>query len=315
VLARVDGLPDWEQVPVTSGHDGVKFTPNVLGLLADLGVGAGDFDRVDKLLDQLLAHQDAEGRFATLARWRKQPEPRWGSLLCDTHAITEVLVRFGRAGDARVQRALSCVAADLIHTTQGPGWPCRPADGGGFRGPGRKADVCAQVSLQALRLWSGLPPATRPPQLLEAARTLLGVWRNRGEHRPYMFGHGRRFKAVKWPPFWYNAYTLVDALSRYPELWSGSAARAEDRQALAELAACLVAYNVRADGKVVPRSAYRAFPSFCFGQKKAPSPVATALLSAVLRRLDELAGEIGAVDVLALGSSKGGSGTPLPPRV
>jgi hypothetical protein len=35
----------------------------------------------------------------------------------------------------------------------------------------------------------------------------------------------------------------------------------------------------------------------------------------VLRRVEDLAVDIGAVDVLALGSSKGGNGTPLPPKV
>jgi hypothetical protein len=35
----------------------------------------------------------------------------------------------------------------------------------------------------------------------------------------------------------------------------------------------------------------------------------------VLRRVEDLADDIAAVDVLALGSSRGGSGTPLPPKV
>lgn len=314
VQQLIEGLPDWETQPVTSGHHSVSFTPNVLGLLADLGVGPGDAPGVERVLDQMLAHQDAQGRFQTLARWRKQPLPRWGSLLCDTHAIVDVLVRFARQRDVRVLRALECVAADVTATAQGTGWPCRPDPEVSFRGPGRKADVCVQVSLEALRVWARLPDPA-PPAALDVCRTVLGVWRARGEHRPYIFGHGRGFKTVKWPTFWYGAYAVLDALSAYPALWAGPAARAEDRRALAELAACLIAYNVQPDGRVIPRSTYKGFEAFCFGQKKRASPVATAQLCTLLRRLEGLVSEIGSVDVLQLGSSKGGSGSPLPPRL
>ncbi len=95
----------------------------------------------------------------------------------------------------------------------------------------------------------------------------------------------------------------------------GAEAVAADRRAVAEIAACLIAYNVAADGRVTPLSARRGFELHSFGQKKAPSPWATARLCVVLRRVEDLADDIAAVDVLALGSSKGGSGTPLPPRV
>jgi hypothetical protein len=51
-----------------------------------------------------------------------------------------------------------------------------------------------------------------------------------------------------------------------------------------------------------------------FGQKKRPSPFATARVLAVLRPFEDLADEIASVDVLALDSSKGGTGTPIGPR-
>jgi hypothetical protein len=65
---------------------------------------------------------------------------------------------------------------------------------------------------------------------------------------------------------------------------------------------------------VTLQSCYRAFEGFSFGQKKLPSPFATALLAAVLRRFDDLAEDVAAGDVLALGSSKGGDGTARRPR-
>ena len=149
--------------------------------------------------------------------------------------------------------------------------------------------------------------------MLDAARVALAAWTNRATRKPYMFGHGRTFKTVKWPPFWYRADALLDALGRYPALWQGPAADPGDCRALAELAACLIRYNTTTQGRVIPRSAYRGFESFSFGQKKHASPYATARLLAILHRLDDLAPSALAVDVTALTSSKGGTGHALPP--
>jgi hypothetical protein len=307
-------LPDWERETRVSGHNSPGFAPNLLMLLADRGAGPGDHPEIERILDQMLRHQDAEGRFQSFGRWPGQDVPVWGALLCDTHAIVEVLVRFGRGGDGRVARALACMAGDLAATAQGRGWPCVADPVSGFRGPGRTGDICPQVTLEALRTFARLPASKRPRGLLDAARSLTGVWLARGRDKPYLFGHGRQFKAVKWPAFWYGVLGVLDALSRYPRLWSGPAAKDEDRRAVAEMMACLAAYNVGPDGLVTPRSCYKGFESMSFGQKKLPSAFATALVCAVLRRLSPLAPQARAVDVSLLGSSKGGSGRPMPPR-
>ncbi|MHB1342110.1 MAG: winged helix DNA-binding domain-containing protein [Coriobacteriia bacterium] len=312
VAHLVDALPRWG-VDEFSGHDSPNFLPNLLGLLNDFGVREGDFPRVDEALDLLLAHQDSQGRFESYGRYRGG-DARWGALLCDTHAITGALLRFGRGGDPRVAQALQRAAADLTDTPQGPAWRCEPDKRTLFRGPGRKADVCPQVTLEALRAFAYLPPESRPVAARRAARTPLEVWRRRADERPYMFGHGYQFKSVKWPNLWYDVLGVVDTIGRYPEVWSGPAADGSDRRALAELAACLIAYNTDDIGRVIPRRAYRGFEEFSFGQKKEPSPTATALVAAALTRLEGLADEIAAVDVTALGSSKGGSGSPVPPR-
>ncbi|MGA3057713.1 MAG: hypothetical protein ABSE70_06715 [Candidatus Limnocylindrales bacterium] len=109
---------------------------------------------------------------------------------------------------------------------------------------------------------------------------------------------------------------VLDTIGRYPELWRADSPAADpgDRRAVAEPAACLIAYNLGPDGRVTPRSCYRGFEELSFGQKKRPSPFATARVLAVLRRFEDLAAEIEAVDVLRLGSSKGGSGTATAPR-
>jgi hypothetical protein len=110
---------------------------------------------------------------------------------------------------------------------------------------------------------------------------------------------GGRFGRDDHPRRRYDAQWFLDTLGRYPELWKGEAARAEDKRplaedklALAEVAAGLVTHNFGPGGRVTPRSCYQGFTGFSFGQKKAPSPFATARLAAVLRRFNDMAGEI-----------------------
>jgi hypothetical protein len=308
--ALLDRLVPWEREVPVGGHDKPDFRPNLLNLLADMGVRAEDDERISAMLDAMLEHQDDEGRFQALGRWRKMDAPVWGALFCDAHAIAETLARLGRADDPRVRRAFERMAEDLTETDMGTAWPCRKDPSVGFRGPGRKAEPCPQATLEALRGFSYLPAAERPAGVLDAARTSLEIWRMRGERKPFMFGHGRNFKRAKWPVTWYGAFEVTDALGRYPELWRDGAA--EDRRSLAEIAACLAAYNVDG-GRVTPKSAFTGFKEYSFGQKKEPSAFATARTAVVLRRLDELADDIQAVDVSALPSSKGGTGTPVPP--
>ncbi|MBI4338750.1 MAG: hypothetical protein HY680_02210 [Chloroflexi bacterium] len=312
--ALIGRLPNWEAAIELSGHNSPAFTPNLLHLLADMGVQGGDSPHIEHLLDAMLRHQESNGRFASYGTSRATPDPVWGSLLCDTHTIAEVLVRFGRAGDQRTGTALSRMLADLAGTAQGRAWPCIPHSVTGFRGPGRKGDFCPQVTLEALRTFARLPSDQRPTGLLEVARVSLRAWRMRGGEKPYMFGHGVQFKTVKWPTFWYDVHCVLDTLGRYPDLWRSAQADVADRRGLAEMAACMIAYNFGPDGTVTPRSCYRGFEDFSFGQKRRPSPFATACLARVLRRLNDLADDIAAVDVLGLSSSKAGTGTPIPPK-
>ncbi len=310
VRALIDRLPDWEAGAKFGGHDSPAFAPNLLTLLADSGVQAGDDPRIEATLDRMLDHQDPDGRFQSYAPPRGNDDPLWGCLLCDTHAITEVLLRFGRGDDLRVQRSLTVMHDDLADTAQGPAWPCRPDPTTGFRGPGRKLDFCPQVTLEALRVFSLAPVTRHPDRLADAVRVGLDAWRERSSHRPYMFGHGRRFKTIKWPSTWYRVDSLLDAVGRFPAAWQASP---EYRRAVAELAACLIAYNLDPAGRVTPHSAFRGFQDQSFGQKKKPSAFATARVLAVLHRVDPLAAQVREVDVLSLPSSMGGTGTAEPP--
>ena len=88
--------------------------------------------------------------------------PVWAALPCDAHALAEALVRHGAAGDLRVRAALGHMEAALTDTAEGPGWLCVPDPAVPFRGPGRKADVCPQVTAEALRVFARVSAAERP---------------------------------------------------------------------------------------------------------------------------------------------------------
>jgi hypothetical protein len=308
LLAR---LTPWDGGAPLSGHNQPVFAPNLLTLLADRGIRSGDDRRVDGILDAMLEHQAEDGRFETFAAPRRGETPIWGALPCDNNAVVEVLLRYGRSADPRVGRALTALGKGLASTPQGLAWACVPHTVTGFRGPGRRGDMCPQVTLEALRAYSYVD-GDRPATLPGAIRSALGVWRRRADEKPYMFGHGKAFKTTKWPVTWYGAQAVVDAVGRYPEVWADDA---EDRRALAEITACLIAYNTDDAGRVVPRSTFRGFEDHSFGQKKAPSAFATALLLTVLRRVEALAPDVRAVDVRTLTSSKGGTGVAMPPPV
>lgn len=128
-----------------------------------------------------------------------------------------------------------------------------------------------------------------------------------------MFGHGVQFKRGKWPAVWYSAFEVVDVVGRFPQVWSGPEADPDDRQALAEIAACLLAYSFDSAGRLTPRSVYRGFDGHSFGQKKRPSDLAAALVAVALARLAPLAEDVRAVDVRRLDSSVGGTGSPVMP--
>ncbi|MHA1733591.1 MAG: hypothetical protein ACTSU5_16710 [Promethearchaeota archaeon] len=203
-----------------------------------------------------------------------------------------------------MKAGLERVNSLLKETNQGYGWKCEPGLGTGFRGPGRKDDICPMAVVDALRGYWALPGDERPENLVGAGKTLLGCWTARSEHKPYMFGHGRNFRRPRPPFFWYNVGTVLDATSHYPELVGTRAFR--ELLAVARLA-------FRPDGTVVPGSIYTFFKGFSFGQKRESSPWETLFLARVFKRAADadpgIVEAVKAIDGSSLKGSKGGPGT------
>ncbi len=301
VTALVGELPSWEAEG--SSHHSAEYLPSALTLLADMGVGPGDDPAIEQRLDELSAHQDDSGRFVSPESGRARAEEGAGSPVCDNSAVTDVLIRFGRGDDERVLRALDRMRDDLATTPQGRGWRCAQERRGLLRRQAQGADTCPQITVEGLRAASLLPEDERPDGLLDVVRTPLELWRRRASERPYDFGHGYQFMRAKWPNVWYDVLWVLDAVGRYPAVWRGAEASEDDRRAIAELAACLIAYNTDAEGRVVPARTAAGFERFSFGQKREPSPFATARTLAALARVTDLADEIADVDVEALPGS------------
>jgi len=282
VRALVDRLPDWESGFTFGGHNSPAFPPNLLRLLHGMGVRGGDFPVLERMLDVMPRHQADDGRYLTPGGVTGRTPEAWTSLPCDHFAICEALLLFGRAGAPGMEAALARVRDTLADTAQGPAWHCLPDPVAKWRGPGRKDDACLQVTVEALRLFGLVEKAQRPAALTDAARTLLRAWRRRDEEKPYMFGHGRRFVEGKWPPTWYDASAVLEALAPWTAVWKGRAAATEDRSSVAELVQA-VAGLFGPDGQVTPRSCYKGFETHSFGQKKRPSHWATARLCGLLK--------------------------------
>lgn len=275
ILELVQNLPrNWASYLV-KGHQKADYPPSVLLLLFDIGVNKKDFPEIEKLLVQMLNLQDAEGRFQSLAQFPRS-KPMIGSNLCDTHIITETLLCGGYDGTEEIEKALEFIGLQLKETSQGLAWKCEPNSASKARGPGRKDDICPQVTVEALRLFSHLPKKKRPEELVDAGRTLLRCYEQSKDHSPYLFGHGSRFKKLRPPFFWYDIGAVLDATSRYSELIQESAF--QDMLSV-------VTSKADENGMFTPESIYLPFKKWSFGQKKVESPWLTLYISRILKRV------------------------------
>ncbi|MFX1237895.1 MAG: hypothetical protein ACFE8P_09270, partial [Promethearchaeota archaeon] len=157
------------------------------------------------------------------------------------------------------------------------------------------------VVADALRGYWMLPKKQWPSNLIEAGKTLLKCWTNRATDKPYMFGHGKNFRTPRAPFFWYNIGTVLDSCRHYPALIKTKAFR--------ELLAISL-LDFPSSAQFVPKTIYRSFKSYSFGQKKEPSPWLTFFLSRIYKDAvesdPEVIKSIKNINATKLKGSKGG---------
>ncbi len=302
----LNNLSDWEKDVVT-GHNKADYLINQLWLLLDWGIAIDDDKRFKDAIDKIIAHQDQDlGQFLAYSRVydrsTKTKHPMWTSALCDHNLIVSIFLLAGLENDNRVKKGLNRLNELLTETTQGWGWKCIPWLYQKTRGPGRVNDVCPMIVADALRGYWLLSKNKWPTHLIDAGKTLLNCWSRRTKEKPYIFGHGKRFRLPRAPFFWYNIGTILDATRHYPELVK--------TQAFRELVAVSL-IEFPSNAQFIPKSVYLYFKDYSFGQKKQASPWMTFFLSRIYKDVVNYDPEtINAIKEIDAHSLKGAIGGP-----
>jgi hypothetical protein len=134
---------------------------------------------------------------------------------------------------------------------------------GKFKGPGRKDDPCPYANLIMLKALANHPKWKNDKTCKNGAETLLQLWDQRKERKPFLFGMGTDFKKLKTPLIWYDILHITDVLTRFEWLH-------KDERLLEMID--IIKDKADENGLFKAESVWRAFKDWDFGQKKEPSP-------------------------------------------
>ena len=256
----------WGRAPLTR-HNDAKHALTALGVLADFGLRRDD-PGMAAVVDSIAAHRDPQGPLQTVLnihpRFGGSGQDTWSWMACDAPNLLYLLLRFGGHDDAA-----QAANAHLVGQLDAAGWGCKNApELGSFRGPGRKADACPLATLLAVKALSLLPEHRESEAVARGAELLLDHWATSRERKRYLFGAGKRYRALKFPFLWYDLLHVADVLGRCPSA-QGDPRYAEMRAAIAA--------HADADGRFTATSKYMAWRGWSFSDKKQASPWMTLL--------------------------------------
>ena len=271
----ISDTSSWLDV-VLKSHKDAKHPIHKLALLAEFGLTKDDAGMTE-IIDQILAHQSDEGPFQILVNipthFGGTGKDQWSWMLCDAPLLLYSLIKFGFEDDARVLSALQYLV-DLIREN---GWGCVAApELGKFRGPGRKDDPCPYGNLLMLKVMAQSSALRNHIAARTGAETLLSLWDQRKERKPYLFGMGTDFAKLKAPFVWYDILHVIDVLSQFPWL--------RDDERLLEMVS-IVEAKMDDQARFTPESVWRAWKEWDFGQKKEPAWWVTFLLWRIFSRV------------------------------
>jgi hypothetical protein len=199
-------------------------------------------------------------------------EDQFAWMLCDAPLVTYAMVKFGLREMPEIQASRN----HLVRLLRENGWPCAVSpEAGNFRGPGRKTDPCPYANLVMLQLLAQFPELHADPVLRTGVETLLSLWEQRRERRPYLFAMGTDFTKLKAPLVWYDILHVTDVLSQIP--WAIEDERLQDMIEILE-------NKADPDGKFTAESIWMDWKKWEFGQKKEASRWITFLVQRILKR-------------------------------
>lgn len=272
MLAELSGWPG----PALKRHNDAAHLLHKLVLLADIGLDKND-PGLDPIIARILKRRSDEGAFQVLANI----SPQYGGtgsdqlvwMLCDTPSILYALINFGLSSDFTVQAAARHLASLAFES----GWPCAVSpELGKFRGPGRKTDPCPYATLVSLKALAQLPEYHDTLVCQTAAESLLSLWQQRKERKPYLFAMGTDFAKLKVPFIWYDVLHVAEVLSQFPSLYQDPRFR--------EMIGIIKA-QAGPGGLYTPASVWKAWSAWDFGQKKSPSTLLTFFVYRLLKRV------------------------------
>ena len=272
ILSELSGWPG----SALKRHNDASHLLHKLVFISDLGIRIGD-PGVGEIVKSIQEHQSKEGTFQTLANI----SPQYGGtgkdqlawMLCDTPAVLYSLVKLGLGENPAVQSAAKHLASLSFEN----GWPCTVSpEFGKFRGPGRKTDPCPYGTLISLRALAQFPEWRDSKVCKTGAETVLQLWEQRKERRPYLFAMGTDFAKLKMPLIWYDILHVLEVLTQFSHL--------KDDKRVLEMINIIEAKSDK-EGRFTAESIWKPWSAWEFGQKKEPSFLVTLEVYQIMKRL------------------------------
>jgi hypothetical protein len=277
VQALLSELSEWPG-PSLKRHNDAGHLLHKLVFISDIGILVGD-PGINKIVKSIIEHKSKEGAFQVIANVSPQyggsgkDELAW--MLCDSPSILYNMVKLGVRDDSLIQTA----AQHLASLSADKGWPCTVSSNlGKFRGPGRKTDPCPYATLISLKALSLIPEWRNSEVCSRGADSLLQLWEQRKERRPYLFAMGTDFQKLKAPMVWYDILHVLEVLTQFRQL-------RKDRRLL-EMIDILKAKSDH-EGRFTAESVWKVWSDWEFGQKKVPSFWLTLQAHRILKRESE----------------------------
>jgi len=280
LLAELSGWPG----AILKSHKSAGHLLHKLVFVADVGLTTED-DAPADIIRRIYEHRSEEGIFQVSVnispRYGGTGEDQYAWMLCDAPSILYALTKFGLGESEEVQKA----TAHLTTLVRENGWPCAVTPAlGKFRGPGRKSDPCPYANLLMLKLLAQFPEYHTHPAVETGVETLLSLWEQRRERRPYLFAMGSGFEKLKAPLIWYDILHVTDVLTQIP--WVRNDGRLRE---MVEI----IAAKMDKNGRFTAESVWRDWKEWDFGQKREPSRWITLIAIQILGRISVSRGENG----------------------